>query len=94
MADRGASTKTGLEWMQMFMEAQGLVMANHLFLTFTIGQAGAAIGLAKTDEEKQQVRQMIEAMRQDARDLKQASAKLDRVVKDIIANAERNAAKL
>lgn len=94
MQNGGVSSKTGLEWMQRFMEAQGRVMANHLMLTFTIGQAGAAMGLASTDEEKQAVRDMIRSIETDRRDLKQASAQLDRVVRDIIANAERNAARL
>lgn len=82
---------TGYEWLGRFMEAQANVQANALFLAFSIGQTGVAIAVAKTDDERQRASAMIEALEQDRKDLRQAARQLDDVLRDMVANARRNA---
>lgn len=79
--------RTGMEWLEKFMTAQGAVMANSLFLTFGIGQAGAVLAVDIDTAEK-----MVAVLREDVDDLEQAANELVRVTRDIVANAERNVA--
>lgn len=80
--------RTGREWLATFMEAQALVAANTMFLPFQIGQLGVAL-----QHDPAAARNMIKQMKTDRRDLKRALSNLDRVVADMIGNAERSLAR-
>lgn len=79
---------SGQEWLRHFMEARGRMDAEVTWMTFVIGQAGAVMALGdQADAEK-----MLEALKSNRDDLKVATEKLNSVVADMVANAERTTA--
>jgi hypothetical protein len=78
-------TPSGAEWLEKFSEAHALVVANTVFLTFMLGQAGVAM-----EVDKPAARTMLGQIQQDIDDLRESVLNLADVSDNMIANAARN----
>lgn len=79
----------GREWLGRFLEAQGKAQFQMLWMTFAIGQVGAAaqFGPREVTEE------MVEQMDLDIQDLRAACHEMVDVAHSILINAHLNLAK-
>lgn len=80
-------SKTGREWLDIFLKAQGTVGFNALWAAFAIGQAAAAMEFG---DDPEITRQMLDQFDIDIDDLEKAAAELILVCRDLLANARRN----